>query len=97
MNDIKIILYKDIIYKYFYMIKRKATDNIFSNNKRVRLSDDKNMIYINKKIESIDDLIFIGEQYRPTRTYNINVKKFFKKKSNAVIKEIKNSYWNGNS
>lgn len=59
------------------MIKRKATDNIFNNNKKVRLSDDKNMIYINKKIESIDDLIFIGEQYRPNRTYNINVKKIF--------------------
>ena len=57
--------------------KRKATDNIFSNNKKVRLSSDKNMIYINKKIESIDDLIFIGEQYRPNKTYNINVKKIF--------------------
>lgn len=74
-----IILYKDIVYRYFYMTapKRKATDNIFGNNKKIRLSYDKNMIYINKKIETLDDLIHIGELYRPNKTYNINVKKIF--------------------
>jgi SpoVK/Ycf46/Vps4 family AAA+-type ATPase len=36
------------------------------------------MIYFNRKINDIDDLIFLGSQYRPGKKYNINVEKLYK-------------------
>jgi ATP-dependent Clp protease ATP-binding subunit ClpA len=36
------------------------------------------MIYFNMEINDIDDLIFLGKQYRPGKKYNINVEKLYK-------------------
>jgi len=36
------------------------------------------MIYFNREIKDIDDLIFLGSQYRPGKKYNINVEKLYK-------------------
>lgn len=37
-----------------------------------------NMIYFNREINDIDDLIFLGQQYRPGFKYNINIEKLYK-------------------
>ena len=36
------------------------------------------MIYFNREISDIDDLIYLGSQYRPGKKYNINVEKLYK-------------------
>ena len=47
-------------------------------NKR-KLDDDSNkMIYIKHEINSIDDLIYLGNQYIPGNIYNINLEKLYK-------------------
>ena len=50
------------------------------NFKKVRLTIDPKppMTYINREINDIDDLIYIGEQYRPGNVYNINVEKLYR-------------------
>jgi len=50
-----------------FFIKKTKTDNCH---------DD--MIYLNREINDIDDLIFLGEQYRPEKKYNINLEKLYK-------------------
>jgi SpoVK/Ycf46/Vps4 family AAA+-type ATPase len=56
------------------MNKRKSENNLKSVNKRI----NNEMIYIKHKINSIDDLIFLGKQYIPGYIYNINLEKLFK-------------------
>jgi SpoVK/Ycf46/Vps4 family AAA+-type ATPase len=36
------------------------------------------MIFFNREISDIDDLIYLGSQYRPGKKYNINVEKLYK-------------------
>ena len=36
------------------------------------------MIYFNRKISDIDDLIFLGSQYKPGKKYNINIEKLYR-------------------
>jgi SpoVK/Ycf46/Vps4 family AAA+-type ATPase len=55
----------------------KTTNIIISSvNESVCINPIK-MIYINKNINSIDDLINIAENYKPNHNYNINVKKLW--------------------
>jgi SpoVK/Ycf46/Vps4 family AAA+-type ATPase len=60
-----------------------------SDNKRkqsVPITDG--MIFFNRKISDIDDLIFLGLQYRPGKKYNINLEKLYKLV--PVLKKLKN-------
>jgi hypothetical protein len=41
-------------------------------------SEPQEMIYLNRVINDIDDLIYLGEQYVPGKLYNINVEKLYK-------------------
>lgn len=44
-------------------------------NKSLPTPREEPMIYLNVEIKSIDDLIFLGEQYQEGKKYNINVEK----------------------
>lgn len=49
---------------------------------------DKDLTYINRDINNIDDLIFLGEQYRQNKNYNINIEKIYN--ILPVLKKLKN-------
>ena len=56
------------------MNKRKLEhDSNCNENKKAN-----NMIYLKHEINSIDDLIFLGNQYIPENIYNINLEKLYK-------------------
>jgi len=56
------------------MNKRKSDIDPNSDNKKA----NNDMIYIKHDINSIDDLIFLGNQYVPGNIYNINLEKLFR-------------------
>jgi len=49
---------------------------------------ENDITYINKEINDLDDLIYLGEQYRPYKKYNINVEKLYN--ILPVLRELKN-------
>jgi SpoVK/Ycf46/Vps4 family AAA+-type ATPase len=64
--------------------KRPSNNNLEDNSDRFFIKKSKidnyydDMIYLNREINDIDDLIFLGEQYRPEKKYNINLEKLYK-------------------
>jgi len=56
------------------MNKRKLENDSNSESKKV----NNEMIYIKHEINSIDDLIYLGNQYIPENIYNINLEKLHK-------------------
>ena len=56
------------------MSKRKSENNSNSKNKKTK----NEIIYIKHDINSIDDLIYLGNQYIHGNKYNINLEKLFK-------------------
>ena len=49
----------------------------FQKKQRTSIKSD-GMIYFNRKISDIDDLIFLGSQYKPGKKYNINIEKLYR-------------------
>ena len=64
--------------------KRPSNNNLEDNSDRFFIKKSKidnyydDMIYLNREINDIDDLIFLGKQYRPEKKYNINLEKLYK-------------------
>lgn len=56
---------------------KRSSDQINDNNKKLKPTI--NMTYYNRQINDIDDLIFLGKQFRPNdKKYNINLEKLYK-------------------
>jgi ATP-dependent Lon protease len=70
-------------------LRKRSSSSIFEDNlnkKRKGITDQ--LIVINKKIKTLDDLIELGLSYDPTKKYNINLKKL--NKIVPVLTKLKN-------